>query len=181
MTSNLKAILCETQEDIDKCIKIRIEVFVDEQGYELDDELDEKDPLSDHILLLRGDDPQGTIRYYHPMGKLGRLGVLQSARGLGAGKLLVEALEDHVKTRKGKAGIAESGKSEVQIVANAQAYAEGFYRKCGYSREGDEFLEDGQPHVRMVKTVILDPPQPWDVATPGSSPCQVDPPTILLK
>lgn len=124
MTSNLKAILCETQEDIDKCIKIRIEVFVDEQGYELDDELDEKDPLSDHILLLRGDDPQGTIRYYHPMGKLGRLGVLQSARGLGAGKLLVEALEDHVKTRKGKAGIAESGKSEVQIVANAQAYAE---------------------------------------------------------
>jgi hypothetical protein len=34
-------LLCETQKDLDRCMAIRLEVFVEEQGYSVDDERDE--------------------------------------------------------------------------------------------------------------------------------------------
>lgn len=63
------------------------------------------------------------------------------------------------------------------MVANSQCYAEGelaglerrgrelelirlvlaagFYSKLGYVVEGDTFLEDGDPHIRMTKSIKL--------------------------
>jgi len=33
---------------------------------------------------------------------------------------------------------------------NAQAYVAGFYRKFGFVARGEEFIEAGIPHVKMV-------------------------------
>ena len=35
---------------------------------------------------------------------------------------------------------------------NAQIYLEDMYGRQGFVRDGDEFLDDGIPHVPMVKT-----------------------------
>ncbi|KDE04963.1 hypothetical protein MVLG_04612 [Microbotryum lychnidis-dioicae p1A1 Lamole] len=149
--------LCETPEEEKRCLDIRIEVFIDEQGFSMEDELDAKDPGSDHLILVDTETEQdiGTIRWYPPMGKLGRLAVRKNYRGIGAGKWLVEALEDHLRSRRGKGGIANEDKSKVLIVANAQIYADKFYIKCGYEAEGVPFQEDGAPHLRMVKTLKI--------------------------
>lgn len=156
-TSGLSIKLCESPEELALCHAIRKEVFVDEQGFSLADEFDEKEDGSDHILLTQHGEPIGTIRWYPPMGKLGRLAVKKTGRGLGAGRILVRALEEHVAAGKAKAGVAQraSGVKEVLVVANSQAHAQGFYAKLGYEAEGEHFLEDGEPHVRMVKTIIL--------------------------
>jgi ElaA protein len=36
-------------------------------------------------------------------------------------------------------------------VLDAQAHLTGFYRLFGYEQSGPEFLEDGIPHVPMVR------------------------------
>lgn len=103
-----------------------------------------KDPESDHILLFSSDvAPIGTIRYYPRLGKLGRLAVKKSARGTGAGRLLVLELLQHIKSNIGKSGEYSKLHSlkEVLVVANSQAYAEGFYAKLSFVREGEVFLE----------------------------------------
>lgn len=93
---------CETQADIDRCIQIRIAVFVDEQGFSMEDELDEyvawypsnelkltrhvrthrKDPESDHFLMTTvgadgKEEDVGTIRWWPKpglaAGKIGRV------------------------------------------------------------------------------------------------------------
>lgn len=85
-----------------------------------------KEDGSDHILLTQHGEPIGTIRWYPPMGKLGRLAVKKTGRGLGAGRILVRALEEHVAAGKAKAGVAQraSGVKEVLVVANSQAHAQ---------------------------------------------------------
>jgi len=35
------------------------------------------------------------------------------------------------------------------MVLHSQIYAKGFYAKCGYVPEGDEFQEDDAPHQKM--------------------------------
>ncbi|GAA5877315.1 hypothetical protein JCM16303_006241 [Sporobolomyces ruberrimus] len=147
-----------------KCLDIRIAVFVDEQKFTMEDELDEKDEASDHLLLVdeKADgttEDVGTIRWWpipgKAAGKMGRVAVLQSYRGKGIGRVLIEVLEEHLHERRGKAGEALKGKNEVESIAHSQAYAQGFYEKSGYVREGDLFLEDGADHVKMVRTVKL--------------------------
>lgn len=121
-----------------------------------------KDPDSDHFVLFKDGAPIGTIRYFPPLAKLGRLAVLKEGRGVGAGRLLCDALEEHLVHRRGKAGVAHALDSQVTIVANSQAHAQvslvrgrttckaliwlrscsqGFYAKLGYTAEGELFLE----------------------------------------
>ncbi|GAA5925090.1 hypothetical protein JCM3775_006362 [Rhodotorula graminis] len=160
--------LCETQADIDRCIKCRIAVFVDEQGYSIEDELDEKDPESDHLIMYRvGADGEkedaGTIRWWpkpgqpegQKAGKLGRVCVLPKFRGGGTGKILLEALEKHLVARRGKAGVALRGEKSVRVLVHSQVHAEGFYARSGYERQPGQFLEDGAPHCLLTKDLEL--------------------------
>lgn len=73
----------------------------------------------------------GTIRYHPPSGKLGRLAVRKLYRGTGAGRILVDALEEHVKLRRGRGGeyAKEHGQKEVLVEASAQHQAQGFYER----------------------------------------------------
>lgn len=62
-------------------------------------------------------------------------------RGTGAGKRLCEALEEHVRERRGKTGDVLRGKDVVVIQAHAQKIAEKFYTKIGWNVQGPDFVE----------------------------------------
>jgi predicted GNAT family N-acyltransferase len=87
----------------------------------------------------------GTVRLYRipnsSIGKLGRLAVDLSARGLGLGRKLVEALEQHAKTI-----------GMTSIECHAQVVKRSFYEKLGYHvMDETVFVEDGVEHVKMGK------------------------------
>ena len=41
----------------------------------------------------------------------------------------------------------------VKIYAGSQVPVRRFYERCGYDAVGEEFLDEGQPHIMMVKTL----------------------------
>ncbi|KIJ37423.1 hypothetical protein M422DRAFT_33756 [Sphaerobolus stellatus SS14] len=141
----------DRKELYDQCIQVRIEVFVHEQGYDLDTEVDTLDPLATHLLLriVPSGTPIGTIRVTKPKGasyyKVSRLVVLKEYRKFRLGKELVQAAHGVIIKDHHKSG----SQGPIEAVLHAQIYAIGFYRKCGYEPEGDEFEEDGAPHQRM--------------------------------
>ncbi|GAA5972068.1 hypothetical protein JCM21900_000648 [Sporobolomyces salmonicolor] len=154
--------LCSTPEELARAMAVRFKVFVEEQGYDAAIEVDEKDPECDHLLLtaLKEDgtvEDVGTVRWYPPLSKLGRLAVHAHYRGTGAGRILCLALEEHLRERKGRSKAVNRGKGAAELVAHSQSHAEGFYLKLGWTRVGGEFLEEGQPHVQVVKKIRLDP------------------------
>ena len=41
----------------------------------------------------------------------------------------------------------------IMIYAGSQVPVRRFYERCGYEAVGEEFLDEGQPHIMMVKTL----------------------------
>ncbi|GAA5971377.1 hypothetical protein JCM3765_005690 [Sporobolomyces pararoseus] len=164
---NFSIKLCQSSEDRERCMRIRNQVFCVEQGYDPAIEVDEKDPQSDHFLLteIKADgsiEDVGTLRCYASppsLLKLGRFAVHSHYRGTGAGRILEENFINHLKTRNHSPCCEKvtKGKNEVKVVAFSQCIAKGFYLKLGWDTEGEEFLEEGQPHIKIVKTIKLDP------------------------
>jgi ribosomal protein S18 acetylase RimI-like enzyme len=64
---------------------------------------------------------------------MGRVATVQTHRGKGIGRVLIDVLEEHLNERKGKAGEALKGEAEVESIAHSQAYAQGFYEKVSRS------------------------------------------------
>lgn len=133
------------ENDLNIAFTIRKEVFVEEQGVPLEDEFDEFDTLnriSEHILVYYNGQPVGTgrIRWIDGLGKLERICILVPYRKFGLGKIIIGALEE----------IAEE-KSVSQVKLHAQTHAEGFYKKLGYQTSSNVFIEDGIPHILMMK------------------------------
>ncbi|OBH97432.1 GNAT family N-acetyltransferase [Mycobacterium sp. E2733] len=130
-------------------LKLRVEVFVVEQACPYP-ELDGRDLLAEtrHFWL---ETPDGevicTLRLMeeHAGGqkafRIGRLCTKRSARGQG-----------HT-TRLLRAALAEVGDYPCRI--DAQTYLSDMYAQHGFVRAGDDFVDDGIPHVPMVK-----PPRP---------------------
>lgn len=120
-------------------LRLRVNVFVVEQRCPYP-ELDGLDLLSStrHFWIPDGDAAAGCLRIIPDEGavvRIGRVCTAESARGSGVGWRLMAAAVDYV-------GDAES-------VLGAQTYATGFYRKFGFREEGDEYEEDGIPHITM--------------------------------
>ncbi|NGM83685.1 GNAT family N-acetyltransferase [Paenibacillus sp. 7124] len=118
---------------------------VKEQGVPLDDEFDEFDTLnelSEHILVYYNEQPVGTgrIRWVDGSGKFERICILESYRKFGLGRVIIEALEEIAE---------EKGVSRVKL--HGQTQAEGFYKKLGYQTSSSIFMEDGIPHILMIK------------------------------
>ncbi len=134
-------------EDLKKAFQIRKAVFVEEQGVPLEDEFDEFDILngcSEHILVYYNEQPVGTgrVRMLDGFSKLERICILEPYRKFGLGKVIIRALEE----------IAEK-KGVSQVKLHGQTQAEGFYKKLGYQVSSSVFMEDGIPHILMVKAV----------------------------
>lgn len=131
-------------------IALRERVFVVEQACAYLD-ADGLDPVSRHLWASPepgpGQPPQvGAIQAYLrivPAGakfdeiSLGRIVTSPEARGTGLGRALV------------RRGLAAVGDVAVRIAA--QAHLERFYGEFGFRRAGELFLEDGIPHIEMLR------------------------------
>ncbi|WHY02633.1 GNAT family N-acetyltransferase [Neobacillus sp. DY30] len=134
-----------TDEELRAAFTIRKEVFVKEQGVPLEDEFDQFDTLNglcEHILVQYNEQPVGTgrIRFIDGAGKLERICILEPYRKFGLGKTIINTLEEIA---------SERGASKVKL--HGQTHAEGFYKKLGYQTSSDIFMEDGIPHILMLK------------------------------
>jgi predicted GNAT family N-acyltransferase len=117
---------------------VRYAVFVIEQKVPLEMEWDEMDPHCAHALAFDAQDrPVATGRLL-PDGHIGRMAVLQHARGSGIGGEVLQALIGAAQQRGDK-----------MVMLNAQTQAEAFYARYGFVREGAEFMEAGIPHIAM--------------------------------
>lgn len=134
-----------TEEELHTAFAIRKKVFVEEQGVPIEEELDQFDTLDsscDHILVYFNGEPVGTgrVRLVDGYGKLERICILPKYRLLGIGKVIMRKLEELAK---------EKGVTKSKL--HAQTNVEIFYRRLGYMRFGEEFMDAGIPHILMKK------------------------------
>ncbi|MBT7742065.1 MAG: GNAT family N-acetyltransferase [Opitutae bacterium] len=121
---------------------VRDIVFGQEQNVAREVDWDGKDSQSIQVVATDDDNnPVGTGRM-QPDGKIGRLAVLDSWRGQGIGQKMLRVL---VETAE-KKGFQE-------VFLHAQVHAASFYEKCGFHKNGEEFLEAGIPHVKMTRNM----------------------------
>ncbi len=124
---------------------IRRRVFQDEQKVQPELDIDGKDKNCPQLIAYLDNAVVGTarIRYLDAKtAKIERLAVLSYARGNGIAKRIMQkALEV----------VASEHISEVTI--HAQEYIKGLHQQLGFEQVGENFLEAGIPHVKMVKTV----------------------------
>ncbi|POR03069.1 hypothetical protein AU468_05805 [Alkalispirochaeta sphaeroplastigenens] len=119
---------------------IRDEVFGSEQGVPREIDWDGEDSSCTHALALEKDGtPLGTGRL-QKTGKIGRMAVLPTWRGQGAGGHILTALLESARRQ---------GLDKVYLHAQIQAIP--FYRSYGFEPEGPEFTEADLRHIRMIR------------------------------
>ncbi len=133
----------DVTQDLEACLKLRFEVFVDEQGVPVEEERDALDDSATHLLALQDGTPVGTARivFQDDTAKIGRVCVVKTARGTGLGAKLIEAC---VSAARNQAGITRAK-------LGAQTHAIGFYEKLGFEVYGPVYLDAGIDHRDMVK------------------------------
>jgi YbgC/YbaW family acyl-CoA thioester hydrolase len=127
---------------------LRTRVFVQEQKIPAELEWDEADATAVHAVATnRLGQPLATGRLLHAapgVAKVGRMAVHEAVRGSGLGAQVLHALAD-----------AAAARGDRQVVLHAQRTAEGFYRRLGFTPQGEPFEEAGIPHVEMAAPLPL--------------------------
>jgi predicted GNAT family N-acyltransferase len=136
----------ENESDWEHAKAIRERVFIEEQDCPPEEEWDQWDATSRHVLGTVDGEPVATARWRTVVdgetivAKLERFAVLPAHRGEGYGQQLV----DYVLRDARQAGFG-------QFMLHAQAHLEDFYASFGFASVGERFVEAGIPHVKMVK------------------------------
>lgn len=131
--------------DLTDAYDLRYAVFCEEQGYTKEQECDEQDALSFHIVLYDDGVPFATGRIYEESGGrfyIGRICVDKARRGSGWGHELVTSMMTKAKSL---------GATSIHL--GAQAYATGFYEKLGFSVDGQPYMDGHVVHVHMSQTI----------------------------
>ena len=124
-------------------LQLRSEVFVVEQDCVYQD-IDFKDQKSLHIIGYKNNKIVAYTRIFKPgdyfdNASIGRVLVVASERKYGFGhelmKASITAIKKHFKVTK--------------ITVSAQKYLKKFYETHLFTQIGEEYLEDGIPHIRM--------------------------------
>lgn len=139
----MESIIAKTEKQLNDAFFVRKEVFVKEQHVPEEEEIDQFEDTSEHIVIYDGGQPVGAGRWRlkDGHGKLERICVMKSHRSLGVGAIIMQALE--------KAAAAKGADS---FILHAQTQAVPFYEKQGYRvTSGEEFLDAGIPHLEMIK------------------------------
>ncbi len=133
----------DVTQDLEACLKLRFEVFVDEQGVPVEEERDALDDSATHLLALQDGTPVGTARivFQDDTAKIGRVCVVKTARGTGLGTKLIEAC----------VSVARNQAEITRAKLGAQTHAIGFYEKLGFEVYGPVYLDAGIDHRDMVK------------------------------
>jgi len=130
-------------------LRLRSEIFIVEQDCVYQD-IDGKDERAIHVL---GWDNDVLIAYarcfnagdYFSEAGIGRILVRENYRKLGYGHKITNAA---IKT-----AIKKYSPDKIKI--SAQTYLVTFYEHHGFKTVGDRYMEDGIPHVAMIKTITV--------------------------
>ena len=132
-------------EELYKILQLRSQVFVVEQDCIYQD-LDGKDQKALHILGFENNELVAYTRCFKPgdyfeQASIGRVIVKENFRKYGYGheiiKASVKAIEERYNT--------------TSIKLSAQQYLTAFYESHGFHKTGVGYLEDGIPHIAMIK------------------------------
>lgn len=126
---------------------VRRAVFIQEQGIDEAEEWDCDDERSTHVIVRsHAGLVVGTGRLIPPdeaephAGRIGRMSVIQSCRGVGVGGRILQALLDIAR---------QQGLRQIRI--SAQVAAQNLYTRAGFVAEGEVYDEVGIPHQAMIK------------------------------
>lgn len=145
---SLKAFDALTPTEMYALLRLRSEVFVVEQNCVFLD-MDNSDQPAQHLLgWTEGPRSQlvACARCFGPGVKyaeasIGRVVTSPQARGSGVGHAL---MREAVRALQGHWGV-------LPIRIGAQARLQAFYEQHGFVREGEAYIEDGIPHIEMLR------------------------------
>lgn len=132
------------EDEMAALIALRHEVFCEEQGVPVREELDGRDDESLHLVAVSGTEVVGTCRmlFVGQTVQFSRLAVRTCARRHGIASALLDLADE--ETRAGGAR---------RLVLHAQTYARSLYDAAGYEPRGRVFMEAGIEHISMEKYV----------------------------
>ena len=135
-----------TIDELYAILQLRSEVFVVEQNCVYQD-IDAKDQKALHVLGFKNEVLVAYTRLFKPgdyfeNASIGRVVVRQNERqhkyGYDIMKVSIDAIQQYY--------------NETTIKISAQEYLVNFYSNLGFKTIGNSYLEDGIPHVAMVKS-----------------------------
>jgi ElaA protein len=134
-----------TSHELYAALQLRNEVFVVEQACIFQD-ADDKDQACFHLLGYQQNKliaytrlvPPGVA---YPYSSIGRVVTSPAVRRSGAGRAL---MQESINKNYELFGI-----NTIQI--GAQLYLKSFYESFGFVQTGEPYLEDGIPHIHMLK------------------------------
>lgn len=132
-----------TKDELYKILQLRSEVFVVEQDCVYQD-IDFKDQKALHVIGFKDDKIIAYTRLFKPgdyfeNSSIGRVLVAKKERQFGYGHDLMNASIEVLKNHF----------NETKITISAQKYLIKFYEQHQFKQIGEEYLEDGIPHIRM--------------------------------
>jgi ElaA protein len=131
-----------------RALQLRAEVFVVEQACAFQD-LDGRDAQALHLLGESAAGGTALLAYARLLpphtafaeASIGRVVTAPATRGSGLGHALMRESIAELHRRWGTQPIR----------IGAQAHLQAFYRQHGFEPQGDGYLEDGIPHVHMLR------------------------------
>ena len=134
-----------SRDELYAILQLRSEVFVVEQDCVYQD-IDGKDDKAVHVLGYKDDQLIAYTRIFKPgayfeQASIGRVLVKENQRKFKYGYDLMNASIEAV----------EKYFDEQTIKISAQVYLKNFYNNLGFIEQGATYLEDGIPHMVMVK------------------------------
>ncbi|WP_437396095.1 GNAT family N-acetyltransferase [Flagellimonas lutimaris] len=132
-------------KELYQILRLRSAVFVVEQDCVYQD-VDNKDQKALHVIGVKEGEIVAYTRIFKPGDyfdnvSIGRVVVAQDQRKYGLGKQIMQASLTAIKERF----------PNKPIEISAQSYLLKFYTELGFNVFGEEYLEDGIPHRRMLK------------------------------
>ncbi|MED3646548.1 GNAT family N-acetyltransferase [Halalkalibacterium halodurans] len=135
-----------TKDELYELLRLRVDVFVVEQACPYS-ELDGYDQQASHLFGI----DHGTILAYARLfqtgvkydehASIGRVIIAPSGRGKGLGHTLMEQA----------IGFLHTFERAPSIQIQAQAHLQAFYQVHGFHACSEEYVEDGIPHVEMIR------------------------------
>ncbi|WP_047549175.1 GNAT family N-acetyltransferase [Psychroserpens sp. Hel_I_66] len=126
-------------------LQLRSEVFVVEQDCVYQD-IDGKDQKALHVIGFKNENVVAYTRIFKPgdyfeYASIGRVVVSQKERKHKYGYDIMKASVEAIKTNY----------NVTVIKISAQTYLKRFYNNLEFFEVGEEYLEDGIPHIGMVR------------------------------
>nr|WP_321233937.1 GNAT family N-acetyltransferase [uncultured Psychroserpens sp.] len=133
-----------TTQELYNVLQLRSEVFVVEQDCVYQD-IDGKDQKALHVIGYKNNEVVAYTRVFQPgdyfeYASIGRVVVSEKERQYKYGYDIMKASIEAIHSRY----------NTTQIKISAQTYLKRFYNNLEFFEVGEEYLEDGIPHIGMI-------------------------------